>query len=55
MEMTKELAQCDECKHVLPWDDVEYVNDPWCSDGTITVCPECRSGESFNTYKGETK
>jgi hypothetical protein len=45
------LAQCDYCKLVIDWDDVPVVNDnPWCSDGTVTCCPECNQGESFSNY-----
>lgn len=45
------LVQCEYCDYITDWDDVEYVNDPYCSDGKITRCPECNNGESFITYK----
>ncbi len=51
------LAQCEDCGYIMDWDDVprttvSYVfNDPWCSDGTVTCCPECNQGESFSSYK----
>ncbi len=47
------LAQCQYCKVVINWEDVEYVSDPYCSDGTVTRCAECNEGESFNNYKGD--
>lgn len=45
------LVQCEYCDYITDRDDIEYVNDPYCSDGKITRCPECNNGESFNTYK----
>ena len=46
------LAQCEYCSYICDWDDVPVVNDnPWCSDGKVTCCPECNQGESFSNYK----
>jgi hypothetical protein len=46
------LAQCDYCSYICDWDDVPVVNDnPWCSDGKVTCCPECNQGETFTNYK----
>lgn len=46
------LAQCEYCSYICDWDDVPIVNDnPWCSDGKVTCCPECNQGESFSNYK----
>lgn len=50
---TKTKAQCECCKDVIEWDDVEYVNDPY-SDNTISLCFECNTPESYINYKGET-
>ena len=44
------LAQCEYCGYVTDWEDVEYVNDHW-SDGTLTRCPDCNHGDSFNNYE----
>lgn len=46
------LAKCDYCGFVDEWDEIPVVNDnPWCSDGKVTCCPECNQGESFTSYK----
>jgi len=48
------LAICDCCGFIDDWDEIPVVNDnPWCSDGTVTCCPECNNGESFTSYKVE--
>jgi NAD-dependent SIR2 family protein deacetylase len=44
------LVQCEYCGYVTDSDDVPTANDPCCSDGTVTVCPECDEGESFLRY-----
>ena len=44
------LAQCEFCGYVTDWDDVPTAGDPCCSDGTVTVCPDCDEGESFSNY-----
>ena len=44
------LAQCMYCNYVTDWDDIPTAGDPCCSDGTVTVCPECNEGESFSSY-----
>ena len=46
------LAQCEYCGYVTDRDDIEYVPDPFCSDGTVTRCPECNEGESFYAMIG---
>jgi len=43
-------VQCEFCGYVTDRDDVPTANDPCCSDGTVTVCPECDEGESFSRY-----
>jgi len=53
MNDTINFVQCDFCNYVSDIDDVPTVNDPWCSDGTVTVCPDCNEGESFSSYKLE--
>ena len=50
---TKTKAQCECCKDVIEWDEVEYVNDPY-SDNKISLCFECNSPESYIHYKGVT-
>jgi len=45
------LAHCDYCGYVEDWDEIPNVSDPYCSDGTVTCCPECNQGESFTSYK----
>jgi len=47
------LAQCEYCKVVIAWEDVEYVSDPYCLGGTVTRCTKCNEGESFVNYKGD--
>jgi hypothetical protein len=49
------LAQCQYCGYVEDWDEIPTANDPCCSDGTVTVCPECDEGESFRNYPAEIK
>lgn len=49
------LAQCEYCGYVTDRDDIEYVNDPYCSDGTVSRCPECNEGESFVRCEKKTK
>ena len=44
------LVQCEFCGYVTDDDDVPTASDPCCSDGTVTVCPECCEGESFSRY-----
>jgi len=44
------LVQCEFCGYVTDRDDVPTASDPCCSDGTVTVCPECDEGESFSRY-----
>ena len=44
------LAQCEFCGYVTDKDEIPTANDPFCSDGTVTVCPECNEGESFVNY-----
>ena len=44
------LVQCEFCGYVTDRDDVPTASDPCCSDGTVTVCPECNEGESFLRY-----
>ncbi len=45
------LAQCEFCGYIEDWDEIPTANDPWCSDGRVTVCPECNNGESFKDYE----
>lgn len=47
------LAQCEFCGYVIDKDEIPTANDPFCSDGTVTVCPECNEGESFINYDPE--
>lgn len=49
------LAECEYCGFVEDWNEIPTVNDPWCSDGTVTVCPKCNEGESFRDYQPEKK
>jgi hypothetical protein len=49
------LAECEYCGYVEDWNEIPTANDPWCSDGTVTVCPECNEGESFRDYQPEKK
>lgn len=51
---TKTKAQCECCKNVIEWDEIEYVNDTY-SDNTISVCFECNSPESYIHYKEVTE
>jgi hypothetical protein len=44
------LAQCEYCGYITDWKNVEYVNDTW-SDSTLTRCPDCNHGDSFNNYE----
>jgi hypothetical protein len=53
MTTTTTKAQCECCKDVIEWDDVEYVNDSY-SDNTVALCRECNTPESYINYKGET-
>lgn len=49
------LAECEYCGFVEDWNEIPTANDPWCSDGTVTVCPKCNEGESFRDYQPEKK
>ena len=39
---------CEFCGFECEDDEIEMVNDPYCYDGKVTVCPGCNAGESFH-------
>lgn len=40
--------KCDCCDYVMREDEIETVNDTsGASDGTLDICPECRTPESY--------
>lgn len=44
-------VECEYCGWTGTMDEVSITQDPYTTDGTVTVCPKCNEAESMRDIK----